>query len=153
MPAGPRPRTGTNPLARAAAPRPHKLRADLTDRLLLARLSLSPSNISDDPEQITVVATLPPNQTAFEYLGGAWRRERQERVRVVAKKVQICYQILASWIANPSRSRMRIRKRPRSGSRRSRRSRHYSCRTWVSFCRTRACFRKTTSGAHNMLIR
>ncbi|GJN94371.1 hypothetical protein Rhopal_007450-T1 [Rhodotorula paludigena] len=68
------------------APRPHKLRADLTDRLLLARLSLSPSNISDDPEQITVVATLPPNQTAFEYLGGAWRHERQERVRVVAKK-------------------------------------------------------------------
>ncbi|GAA6057987.1 hypothetical protein JCM3770_004600 [Rhodotorula araucariae] len=69
-----------------AAPRPHPLRADLADRLLLARLSLAPDNMTDDPEQATVVASLPPQQTAFEYLGGCWRRERQERMRVMAKK-------------------------------------------------------------------
>ncbi|BGP43552.1 Ubiquitin conjugation factor E4 [Rhodotorula kratochvilovae] len=68
------------------APRPHPLRADLVDRLLLARLSLAPGNMTDDPEQATVIAALPPQQTAFEYLGGCWRRERQERMRVMAKK-------------------------------------------------------------------
>ncbi|BGO95650.1 Ubiquitin conjugation factor E4 [Rhodotorula toruloides] len=66
--------------------RPHKLRADLCDRLMLSRLSLSPSNLVDDPERITVVAALPPNETSFEYLGSCWRRERTERSRVVAKK-------------------------------------------------------------------
>lgn len=71
----------------AASSRPHKLRADLADRLLLSRLSLSPSNLVDDPERITVVAALPQNETSFEYLGGCWRRERTERSRVVAKKV------------------------------------------------------------------
>ncbi|BGP03526.1 E4 ubiquitin-protein ligase UFD2 [Rhodotorula toruloides] len=68
------------------SPRPHKLRADLADRLLLSRLSLSPSNLVEDPERITVVAALPQNETSFEYLGSCWRRERTERSRVVAKK-------------------------------------------------------------------
>ncbi|GAA5900931.1 hypothetical protein JCM8208_007568 [Rhodotorula glutinis] len=68
------------------APRPHPLHADLVDRLLLARLSLAPSHMTDDPEQVTVIAALPADQTAFEYLGTCWRRERQERMRVMAKK-------------------------------------------------------------------
>ncbi|TNY19299.1 ubiquitin elongating factor core-domain-containing protein [Rhodotorula diobovata] len=68
------------------SPRPHPLRADLVDRLILARLSLAPSNMTDDPEQVTVIAALPAQQTAFEYLGSCWRRERQERMRVMAKK-------------------------------------------------------------------
>ncbi|POY75438.1 hypothetical protein BMF94_1509 [Rhodotorula taiwanensis] len=67
--------------------RPRPLRIDLADRLLLARLSLSPSNMNDDDfEQATVLASLPENQTAFEYLGSCWRRERAERFKVVAKK-------------------------------------------------------------------
>ncbi|GAA5956492.1 hypothetical protein JCM8115_000586 [Rhodotorula mucilaginosa] len=67
--------------------RPRPLRIDLADRLLLARLSLSPSNMNDDDfEMATVLASLPANETAFEYLGGCWRRERAERFKVVAKK-------------------------------------------------------------------
>ncbi|GAA5985530.1 hypothetical protein JCM10908_007012 [Rhodotorula pacifica] len=69
------------------AVRPRPLRIDLADRLLLARLSLSPSNMNDDDfETATVLASLPPNETAFEYLGACWRRERAERFKVVAKK-------------------------------------------------------------------
>ncbi|GAA5912015.1 hypothetical protein JCM5296_007322 [Sporobolomyces johnsonii] len=67
-------------------PKPLKLRSEWTDRLLLSRLSLSPSHMTDDPELVTVIASLPADQTAFEYLGGAWRRERAERFKIVAKK-------------------------------------------------------------------
>lgn len=75
------------PQTATSSPRP--LRIDLADRLLLARLSLSPSNMNDDPETATVLASLPENQTAFEYLGSCWRRERAERFKVVAKKVSL----------------------------------------------------------------
>lgn len=44
--------------------------------------------MTDDPEQVTVIAALPADQTAFEYLGSCWKRERQERMRVMAKKVR-----------------------------------------------------------------
>jgi ubiquitin conjugation factor E4 B len=81
--------THTEPLVTAATSRPRPLRIDLADRLLLARLSLSPSNMNDDDfEMATVLASLPANETAFEYLGGCWRRERAERFKVVAKKVR-----------------------------------------------------------------
>ena len=80
--------THAEPLVTAATSRPRPLRIDLADRLLLARLSLSPSNMNDDDfEMATVLASLPANETAFEYLGGCWRRERAERFKVVAKKV------------------------------------------------------------------
>ncbi|GAA5919290.1 hypothetical protein JCM1841_006546, partial [Sporobolomyces salmonicolor] len=69
-----------------ALPKPLKLRSEWTDRLLLSRLSLSPSHMTDDPELVTVIASLPADQTTFEYLGGAWRRERAERFKIVAKK-------------------------------------------------------------------
>lgn len=45
--------------------------------------------MNDDPETATVLASLPENQTAFEYLGSCWRRERAERFKVVAKKVSL----------------------------------------------------------------
>ncbi|ORY88496.1 ubiquitin elongating factor core-domain-containing protein [Leucosporidium creatinivorum] len=67
-------------------PTPLKLNSEWTDRLLLARLSLSPANMTDDPELITVVASLPADLTAFEYLGGAWKRERAERYKLSLKK-------------------------------------------------------------------
>ncbi|WOO81182.1 Ubiquitin conjugation factor E4 [Vanrija pseudolonga] len=48
----------------------------LRDRLLIARLSLDPSTMatSDDPDQLTVLAGLPQDETVFEYLTGAWKR-------------------------------------------------------------------------------
>ncbi|SGY17721.1 BQ5605_C015g07870 [Microbotryum silenes-dioicae] len=65
---------------------PLKLDAESIDRLLLARLSLSPSVMTDDPEIITVVAALPENQTSFGYLGGCWKRERAERQKLLSRK-------------------------------------------------------------------
>lgn len=56
--------------------------------------------MTDDPEQVTVIAALPAQQTAFEYLGSCWRRERQERMRVMAKKVRgllPCVQASVLW--------------------------------------------------------
>ncbi|KAL1411414.1 Ubiquitin conjugation factor E4 [Vanrija albida] len=48
----------------------------LRDRLLIARLSLDPTSMatSDDPDQLTVLAGLPQDETVFEYLTGAWKR-------------------------------------------------------------------------------
>ncbi|KAL8293009.1 hypothetical protein RQP46_000703 [Phenoliferia psychrophenolica] len=65
---------------------PLKITADWTDSLLLARLSLSPATMTDDPEVLTVIASLPENETLFEYLAGCWKRERAERYKIVAKK-------------------------------------------------------------------
>ncbi|SCZ89889.1 BZ3500_MvSof-1268-A1-R1_Chr1-3g01641 [Microbotryum saponariae] len=67
---------------------PLKLDAESIDRLLLARLSLSPSLMTDDPEIITVVASLPENQTPFGYLGGCWKRERAERQKLLSRRVR-----------------------------------------------------------------
>ncbi|GAA6060451.1 hypothetical protein JCM10212_000044 [Sporobolomyces blumeae] len=66
--------------------RPLKLRAEWTDRLILSRLSLTPDHMTDDPELVTVIASLPRDETAFQYLGGCWKRERAERYKVVLKK-------------------------------------------------------------------
>ncbi len=68
------------------ATKPHKISSSLADRLLLARLSLSPSAPTEDPVQLTVLAALPPNQTHFEYLSGCWKRERLERSKVIARQ-------------------------------------------------------------------
>ncbi|KAK4705710.1 ubiquitin conjugation factor E4 B, partial [Phenoliferia sp. Uapishka_3] len=59
--------------------------ANLT-KILLARLSLSPATMTDDPEILTTIAALPSNQTLFEYLGGCWKREKAERYSVIQKK-------------------------------------------------------------------
>lgn len=65
---------------------PLHLRLDWADRLLLARLCLGPDTESEDPEQLTAVAALPSDETSFDYLGGCWKRERQERYKLVEKK-------------------------------------------------------------------
>lgn len=69
--------------------KPIKLTTDLVDRLLLSKLSLSPSSIdsTEDPEMITVLAALPVGETLFEYLSGCWKRERAERYKLLARKV------------------------------------------------------------------
>ncbi|KAI0071497.1 ubiquitin conjugation factor E4 [Panus rudis PR-1116 ss-1] len=57
-----------------AAPKPIRLSADVADRLLIARLELDPQTMSDDLEFLPVLASLPAEQTTFEYLVGCWRR-------------------------------------------------------------------------------
>ena len=65
---------------------PYTLNSSLVDRVLLARLSLSPSTATEDPVELTVLASLPPNQTHFDYLSGCWKRERLERTKLVARQ-------------------------------------------------------------------
>lgn len=38
-----------------------------------------PSPHSDDPEQFSILSTLPPNQTSFEYLVSCWKRLNSQR--------------------------------------------------------------------------
>ncbi|GAA5939856.1 ubiquitin-ubiquitin ligase UFD2 [Sporobolomyces koalae] len=67
-----------------------RLGGDHVDRLILARLSLSRTLSSEqepDPIEATVVANLPLNETAFEYLGACWKRERTERTKLTAQTV------------------------------------------------------------------
>ncbi|OCH84192.1 ubiquitin conjugation factor E4 [Obba rivulosa] len=56
------------------APRPIRLSVDIADRLLISRLELDPQSMSDDLEYVSVLASLPPGQTIFEYLLGSWKR-------------------------------------------------------------------------------
>ncbi|GAA5886450.1 hypothetical protein JCM16303_001413 [Sporobolomyces ruberrimus] len=70
----------------SSLPQPLALKADYTDRLILSRLSLTPNHMTEDPELVTVIASLPRDETAFQYLGGCWKRERAERYKVVLKK-------------------------------------------------------------------
>ncbi|KAM0754000.1 hypothetical protein T439DRAFT_298470 [Meredithblackwellia eburnea MCA 4105] len=65
---------------------PLQLNSEWIDTLLLSRLSLSPATMTDDPEVITVLASLPPNESILEYLCGCWKRERAERYKVSLKK-------------------------------------------------------------------
>ncbi|KAH9947558.1 ubiquitin elongating factor core-domain-containing protein [Amylocystis lapponica] len=54
--------------------KPIRLSGDIADRLLIARLELDPQSMSDDLEYLAVIASLPPQQTVFEYLVGCWKR-------------------------------------------------------------------------------
>ncbi|GAA5912608.1 ubiquitin conjugation factor core domain-containing protein [Sporobolomyces salmoneus] len=67
-------------------PQPVPLKAEYTDRLILSRLSLTPDHMTEDPELVTVIASLSRDETAFQFLGGCWKRERAERYKVVLKK-------------------------------------------------------------------
>ncbi|KAK4689997.1 ubiquitin conjugation factor E4 B, partial [Tremellales sp. Uapishka_1] len=57
-------------------PPPFKTTSDISDRLLIARLSLDPTIMasSDDPDVLTILAGLPQDETVFEYLTGCWKR-------------------------------------------------------------------------------
>ncbi|KAG8932849.1 hypothetical protein FRC03_000161 [Tulasnella sp. 419] len=55
------------------------LNVDIVDRLLIARLELSPDAVTDDVEQLQVIKSLPPRQSAFEYLTGCWKRLQSAR--------------------------------------------------------------------------
>lgn len=62
---------------------------DIADRLLIARLSIDPSDIDsiqDDPEALTVLAAMPQAQTVFEYLVKCWQRAMQVRLNLLSRK-------------------------------------------------------------------
>ncbi|TIB05941.1 hypothetical protein E3P96_00778 [Wallemia ichthyophaga] len=59
-----------------------RLTPDLIDQALIARLNLDPNAMMDDAEMLTVIASLPANQTTFEYLVGAWRRARGQALQL-----------------------------------------------------------------------
>ncbi|OCF74479.1 ubiquitin-conjugation factor E4 B [Kwoniella mangroviensis CBS 8886] len=57
-------------------PQPLETTIDLSDRLLIARLSLDTESMtsSNDPDALSIIAGLPPGETIFEYLTGCWKR-------------------------------------------------------------------------------
>ncbi|KAF7987086.1 hypothetical protein HWV62_255 [Athelia sp. TMB] len=61
------------------------LNGDITDRLLIARLELDPQSMSDDLDYVSVLASLPAQQTVFEYLVGCWKRLNTARSAVLKK--------------------------------------------------------------------
>ncbi|ESK87147.1 ubiquitin fusion degradation protein [Moniliophthora roreri MCA 2997] len=62
-----------------------RLTEDSIDRLLIARLEIDPQNMSDDLEFLPVLASLPPQQTIFEYLVGCWKRINSSRGALLKK--------------------------------------------------------------------
>jgi ubiquitin conjugation factor E4 B len=63
---------------------PH-LNGDIADRLLIGRLELDPQAMSDDFEYVAVIASLPAQQTVFEYLVGCWKRLNSARANLIKK--------------------------------------------------------------------
>ncbi|KAJ6613305.1 ubiquitin elongating factor core-domain-containing protein [Mycena sp. CBHHK59/15] len=64
---------------------PIRLSGDTVDRLLIARLELDPSRMTDDLEYLPVLASLPAQQTTFEYLVGCWKRLNSSRSALLKK--------------------------------------------------------------------
>ncbi|KAF5369482.1 hypothetical protein D9758_002753 [Tetrapyrgos nigripes] len=62
-----------------------RLSADLFDRLLIARLEIDPQTMTDDLEYLPVLASLPPQQTVFEFLIGCWKRLNVVRAALIKK--------------------------------------------------------------------
>ncbi|KAJ7644172.1 ubiquitin elongating factor core-domain-containing protein [Roridomyces roridus] len=62
-----------------------RLNGEVVDRLLIARLEINPSVMTDDTEYIVVIASLPPQQTTFEYLVGCWKRLNATRSALTKK--------------------------------------------------------------------
>ncbi|KAH0586206.1 hypothetical protein H2248_007462 [Termitomyces sp. 'cryptogamus'] len=65
------------------------LNADLADRILIARLELDPGAMwqvkCDDLEYLPVLASLPAQQTTFEYLVGTWKRVNATKSALLKK--------------------------------------------------------------------
>ncbi|TFK28063.1 ubiquitin conjugation factor E4 [Coprinopsis marcescibilis] len=64
---------------------PDRLSLDILDPLLISRLELDPQGMTDDLEYLPVVASLPENQTVFEYLVGCWKRLNAARSALVKR--------------------------------------------------------------------
>ncbi|KAG6812561.1 hypothetical protein H0H92_002213 [Tricholoma furcatifolium] len=61
------------------------LNVDLADRILIARLELDPRSMTDDLDYLPVIVSLPPQQTTFEYLVGAWKRVNATKSALIKK--------------------------------------------------------------------
>ncbi|KAI0333659.1 ubiquitin conjugation factor E4 [Cubamyces sp. BRFM 1775] len=66
---------------------PLQLNTEVADRTLIARLELDPQSMSDDLEFLPVLASLPPQQTVFEYLIGCWKRLNAARSDLMKKNI------------------------------------------------------------------
>ncbi|TFK40817.1 ubiquitin elongating factor core-domain-containing protein [Crucibulum laeve] len=64
---------------------PDHLSSDIIDRVLIARLEVDSQGMTDDLDYLPVLASLPPQQTTFEYLVGAWKRLNATRSAVLKK--------------------------------------------------------------------
>ncbi|PWZ00389.1 hypothetical protein BCV70DRAFT_94686 [Testicularia cyperi] len=60
------------------------LSASVADQILISRLSLDPSAhvMTDDAEQLTVLASLPKGQTSFDYLVASWKHAKTQEAQV-----------------------------------------------------------------------
>ncbi|THH05498.1 hypothetical protein EW145_g4753 [Phellinidium pouzarii] len=67
------------------APRPQRLTVDIADRLLIARLEVNPQEMSDDLDYLPVLASLPADETVFEYLVGCWKRQNAVKATFTKK--------------------------------------------------------------------
>lgn len=57
----------------------------MIDDLLTTRLEIDPQNMTDDLEYLPVLASLPPQQTIFEFLVGCWKRINSTRSTILKK--------------------------------------------------------------------
>ncbi|THV00828.1 hypothetical protein K435DRAFT_963795 [Dendrothele bispora CBS 962.96] len=62
-----------------------RLNGNLLDRLLIARFEIDPQTMTDDLEYLPVLASLPPQQTIFEFLVGCWKRINAARTALIKK--------------------------------------------------------------------
>ncbi|EJC98051.1 uncharacterized protein FOMMEDRAFT_171416 [Fomitiporia mediterranea MF3/22] len=69
------------------APKPWKLTAELADRLLISRIEVNRETMSDDLDYLPVLASLPEDETIFEYLIGCWRRHNNIRTALAKKNL------------------------------------------------------------------
>ncbi|KAH8114701.1 ubiquitin elongating factor core-domain-containing protein [Phellopilus nigrolimitatus] len=66
-------------------PSPQRLTADIADRLLIARIDVNPQAMSDDLDYLPVLASLPADETVFEYLVGCWKRHNTVKTTLSKK--------------------------------------------------------------------
>lgn len=69
---------------------PPRLDPAIADRILIARLSLDPSggdSGDDDPQSLTVLASLDENETSWDWLISCWKRCEKEKAK--ARKVSV----------------------------------------------------------------
>ncbi|CAG8659538.1 10237_t:CDS:10, partial [Acaulospora colombiana] len=68
--------------------KPLRAKGDIADQLLIGRLELDPNSMSDDQEQLAVLASIPASQTSFEYLVGCWKRLNSQKASLSRKGLQ-----------------------------------------------------------------
>lgn len=64
---------------------PSRLSVDILDQLLISRLEIDPQTMTDDLDFLPVLASLPAQQTIFEFLVGCWKRLNATRSAFLKK--------------------------------------------------------------------